>query len=65
MKWPFTDSFALCETEIVTFQFLVCLEEAKNINELLKRYLSRSVPSCCRGILSVFAGEKKKVKCIG
>lgn len=60
MKRPFTDSFALCETEIVTFQFLMCLKEAENINELLKRYFSRSVPSCCKGILSAFLQEKKR-----
>lgn len=61
MKWPFSGSFTLCETEIVTFQFLMCLKEAKDINELLKRYFSRSVPSCCKGILSVFFQKKKSI----
>jgi len=46
--------------QIGTFQFLMCLKEAKNINELLKRYFSRSVPSCCKGILSVFLQNKKR-----
>lgn len=57
--------FNCCETAIVTFQFLMWLKEAENINELLKSYFSRSVPSCCKGILSVCFWRKKTVKCSG
>ncbi|XP_064922543.1 transmembrane protein 80 isoform X2 [Columba livia] len=42
VKWPFTGSSALWGTVTITSQFLMWLQEAENINELLKSYFSRT-----------------------